>query len=225
MTKEDLLELYEARGEEGDFLSAKPLYEAALAETPNARLLSDFGYLLYCHAQRELRRAVELYERAIALEPEYDKPHYQLIVARAGLREPKLAVEMYEERLRGAPGDVRLYRFLASAYEHASDHGQALSVAEAGLALAADDAALLAIRGEAKAGLGDIEGALADWQRAVELEPDDIGALYSSAFLLERHERVAEAIDVWRKILEWNESRGHTLQTAWPKRELERLSI
>jgi Flp pilus assembly protein TadD len=54
---------------------------------------------------------------------------------------------------------------------------------------------LIAVRGEAKAGLGDAESALADWHRALELEPEDISALYSSAFLLEREGRLGEAAE------------------------------
>ena len=52
---------------------------------------------------------------------------------------------------------------------------------------------------------------------------ESIGGLYMSAFLLEREGRLAEAIDAWRSIIDWNESRGYTLQTIWPKQELERL--
>jgi hypothetical protein len=32
-------------------------------------VLNDYGYLLECHGRRELRRALELYERAIDLDP------------------------------------------------------------------------------------------------------------------------------------------------------------
>jgi tetratricopeptide (TPR) repeat protein len=223
MTMEEHLERYEALGDEADFLAARPLYEQALAEAPGARLLNDYGYLLECHGRRELRRAVELYERAIELDPGYDKPHYQLILARAGLLEPKLAVTLYEQRLADSPGELREYRFLANAYLQAGAYEQALTVVEAGLELAPDDAVLVAVRGEAKADLGDAEGALADWGRALELEPEDIGALYSSAFLLEREGRLAEAVEAWRSIIAWNESRGYVLQTVWPKQELERL--
>jgi len=92
--KQELLERYEALGEESDFLGAKPLYERAAAGEPDARVLSDYGYLLYAHARRELREAVELYERAIELDPRLDKPHYQLIGARAALEEPELAVAL-----------------------------------------------------------------------------------------------------------------------------------
>jgi tetratricopeptide (TPR) repeat protein len=97
--KEELLERYEALGEEADFLAAKPLYERALTEAADARLLNEYGYLLECHGRRELRRAVELYERAIELDPGNDKPHYQLISARAGLLEPELP----HRDLRAAP--------------------------------------------------------------------------------------------------------------------------
>jgi tetratricopeptide (TPR) repeat protein len=89
--------------------------------------------------------------------------------------------------------------------------------------LVADDAALIATRGEARAGLGDVEGALADWRRALELEPEDIGALYSSAFLFEREGRPEESAAAWQAIIDWNGARGLTLETVWPQQELERL--
>jgi tetratricopeptide (TPR) repeat protein len=223
MHKETLLERYEALGEEDDFLAAKPLYEQTLAEAPDARALNDYGYLLYAHARRELRRAVELFERAIELDAGFDKPHYQLIAARAALDEPELAVARYELRLAASPSEPREHRFLANAYLRSHAPARALETVEAGLELAADDAALVELGGEAKARLGDVEGSLADWRRAFELDTESIGGLYMSAFLLEREGRLPEAIDAWRSIIEWNESRGYTLQTAWPREELERL--
>jgi tetratricopeptide (TPR) repeat protein len=223
MDKQELLERYEALGEESDFLAAKPLYEQALAGDPDARVLNDYGYLLYAHARRQLRRAVELFERAIELEPGFDKPHYQLIVARAALEEPELAVARYEQRLAASPGEPRGHRFLAASYLRAHAYDRALEIVEAGLSFAPDDAVLVELRGEAKAGVGDTEGALADWRRSLALDEESIGGLYMSAFLLEREGRPAEAVDTWRAIIDWNESRGYTLQTVWPKQELERL--
>ena len=60
LTKEDLLARYEALGGERDFVAAHALYERVLAETSDARVLADYGYLLGSHGRRELRRAVEL---------------------------------------------------------------------------------------------------------------------------------------------------------------------
>ena len=41
MEKHELLERYEALGEENDFLAASPLYERALAESPDSHVLTD----------------------------------------------------------------------------------------------------------------------------------------------------------------------------------------
>ena len=109
------------------------------------------------------------------------------------------------------------------AYLKAHRYAAARDVVDAGLALAPDDAPLVALRGEAKAGLGDPAGALADWQRALELDPEDIGALYSSAFLLEREGRLDEAAGAWEAIVAWCEARGYLPQTVWPREELERV--
>ena len=132
-------------------------------------------------------------------------------------------MSVYEARLASNSSSVREHRFLAQAYVAAHAFAKALDVAEAGLVLAPDDASLLATRGEARAGLGDVDGALADWRLVLDLQPDDIGALYSTAFLLEREERLAEAADAWKSIVSWNEERGLELETVWPQQELDRL--
>ena len=48
--------------------------------------------------------------------------------------------------------------------------------------------------------------------------------MYSSAFLLEREGRLAEAAETWREIIDWSEARGLTLEAVWPKQELHRVS-
>src|SRR5260370_6769010 len=221
--KKDLLERYEATGDEAAYLEALPLYEQAARNGADPETLKDYGYLLECHARRLLRRAVELYERAIELDQDFDKPRYQLISARAGLQETELPIAEYEKKLEGAPDQIRWYRLVAGGYLRAHEYDRARKVVDRGLDREPDDPILVASRAEARAGMGDPEGALADWRQALELDPDHIGPLYMSAFVLERIGRRAEAIDTWQTIIDWNESRGYDLDTIWPKQELARL--
>lgn len=223
MDKEELLERYEIRGDERDFLAAKPLYEQALAEAPDAALLIGYGYLLECHARRELRRAVEQYRRAVALEPGADKARYQLIGALAALFDTDEMIALYREGVAAAPRDIRQYRLLTQAYLAAGKREEARAVIDRGLELAPNDRALIAQRGEAKAAGRDPEGALADWRRALELDDSDIWPLFSSAFLLEREGRLDEALAAWRSIVEWNDVRGYHLAAEYPQSELERV--
>jgi Flp pilus assembly protein TadD len=197
--RRELLERYEAFGEEADYLAAKPLNESAAAETTDPQLLRDYVYLLFSHARYEMRRAVEQYKRAIELDPDDEKVHYQLIFAMATLGDADDMLAIYRERHVAAPTELRENRLLASAYLAAREFESAHAVAAGGLELAPDDPALLALRGDAKAGTGDPEGAMADWRRALELDGEDIGPLYSSAFLLEREGQLAEAADAWER--------------------------
>jgi tetratricopeptide (TPR) repeat protein len=228
MDKDELLERYEAIGEESDFLAARPLFERDLRDQerrgqPDPLLLRQYGYLLECHGRLTIRRAVEQYERAIALDPDADKVQYQWISAKASLHEQEDVIAVYRKRVAASPGSARDLRFLARAYLSAGDIDAAAEVIGAGLALASDDWSLTADRGEVRAARGDAEGALADWRRAHELDPEDLSTIYSSAFLLEREGRLAEAAEAWRYILEFNTAHGWELTAIWPRQELERL--
>lgn len=219
MDRHELLERYEALGDERDFLEARASYEQA---EPGARTFLEHGYLLECHGRNEIRRAAALYEQAIALDPDADEPHYHLISALAALFDVGDAISAYERRLAASP-DVRSHYFLAQAYLAAHRYEDAADVVACGLALRPDDRTLIAQRGEARAGAGDVEAALADWRRAIELGPENIGPLFSTAFLLERIGRFDEAIAAWESIVGWHVERGDDLHVGWPRRELERL--
>ena len=78
-------------------------------------------------------------------------------------------------------------------------------------------------RGEVKAHRGDPGGALADWRRAHELDPENFAPVYASAFLLEREGRLAEAAEAWRQIVDFATERGWELTAAWPRQELQRV--
>ena len=233
MDKDELLERYEALGAEDDFLVAKPLFEAeiqrreqrvgGLLGPEDALLLRQYGYLLECHGRLAIRRAIEQYEQAIALDPAADKVRYQWIGAKASLGEAETAVDVYRQRVAVSPGDVRELRLLADAYLADNDFGAAKEVIDTGLALAPDDPALIYDRGVLKARHRDVEGALADWRRGHELNPEAFDSVYASAFLLEREGRLAEAAEAWRHIIDSAAERGWELTAAWPRQELRRV--
>jgi tetratricopeptide (TPR) repeat protein len=125
--------------------------------------------------------------------------------------------------LAASPGNLDSHRLLAAAYLAGHQYEQAQRVIEAGLALAPNDSQLIEDRGDVRAGAGDPDGALADWRRSLELDPEKLLSVYSSAFLLGREGRTEEAMDAWRSIIGWSEAWGYSLDTVWPKQELERL--
>ncbi|HEV2027301.1 MAG TPA: tetratricopeptide repeat protein [Candidatus Dormibacteraeota bacterium] len=222
--KSDLLERYEATGDEAAYLEALPLYEQAAASGGDVGDLLGYGYLLQCRGRDLLKLAITQYERAIALDPADDKPRYQLISARAALGDVDREISVYLDRLAAEPKSVREHRLLATAYLASREYDRALEVIDRGLALAPNDRRLIDCRAEARS-RRDPEGALADWRRALELDSDDIGPLYMSAFLLERLGRLEESIDTWQAIIDWNEARGYKLQTKWPMKEVKRLEL
>jgi len=220
-----LVSEYEALGPrpggESAYAEGMRAYQQLLAEHPeDARLHLEYGYLQDCHGRNSIRAAAGCYERAIELDPGWDKPHYQLISAWLTLHESERVIELYKKRLAASPDQIREYRFLAGAYLGSGALDEAGKVIAAGRKLEPDDDWLL----DAEAGLLDASGrreeALAAWRTLKLRNPEDHRPYYMSAFALEALGRYREAAAEWRHIISWLETHDMPLQTTWPKEML-----
>jgi len=226
MDKEELLLRYECEGGEELYAEARPLFEAALADTPaDARLLNAYGYLLECHGRRMIRAAAGYYQRAIDADPDWAKPRFQQIGALSALRDASEVIPRYEARLAESPGDASTYHLLALAYFYDHDHPAAARVVAAGLERFPADPGLIEQQGDLYEATGRPGDALAWWRRAAQAAPDDYGVSmhFSAAFLLERLGRLAEAAGEWRFIIGWCEDHDATIEATWPRQMLQRI--
>ena len=221
-----LMNEYEALGSrpggESAYTEAMTAYEQLLGEQPeDARLHLEYGYLQECHGRNSIRAAVARYERAIELDPGWDKPNYQLILARQALHESERVIDLYKNRLAAAPDQIREYRFLASAYVSSGALDEAGQVIAAGRRLEPDDDGLLATEAEFLDASGRREEALAVWRTLKERDPEDLSPYYMSAFSLEALGRYQESAAEWRHIIDWLEEHDMAVHTTWPREMLE----
>jgi tetratricopeptide (TPR) repeat protein len=193
-----LMNEYEALGArpggESAYAEAMTIYQQLLGEHPDdARLHLEYGYLQECNGRNLIRAAAGCYERAIELDPGWDKPHDQLIFARSALHESERVIELYKQRLAAAPDQIREYRFLAGAYLRSGALDEASRVIAAGRKLEPDDDMLLAAEAELLDASGRREEALAAWRTLKQRDPDDLSPYFMSAFTLEALGRYQEA--------------------------------
>jgi tetratricopeptide (TPR) repeat protein len=208
-------------GGEPAYAEAMTAYQQLLAEHPDdARLHQEYGYLQECHGRNLIRAAAGRYERAIELDPGWDKPHYQLIFAYSALHESERVIELYKKRLATSPDQIREYRFLANAYLRSGALEEAGTVIAAGRKLEPDDDTLLATEAELLDASGRPEEALAAWRTLKQRDPEDLSPYFMSALTLEALGRYQEAAAEWRHIISTLEADGDTVHTTWPKEML-----
>ena len=208
-------------GGEPAYTEAVIAYQQLLAEHPDdATLHQEYGYLQECHGRNLIRAAAACYERAIELDPDWDKPHYQLIFAYSGLHESERVIDLYKRRLTAAPDQIREYRFLANAYLRAGALEEAGKVIAAGRKLEPDDGTLLGIEAEVLDASGRREEALAAWRRLKHRDSGDLSPYFMSAFTLEALGRYREAAAEWRHIISTLEADDNSVHTTWPKEML-----
>jgi tetratricopeptide (TPR) repeat protein len=200
-------------------------YQQLLAEHPDdATLHQEYGYLQECKGRNLIRAAAACYERAIELDPGWDKPHYQLIFARAGLAESERVIELYKRRLAAGPDQIREYRFLASAYLRAGALDEAGKVTAAGRKLEPDDDMLAA----AEAELLDASGCREAGADGVE-QAEGPPSRRPQPLLHERvHPGSARPLPGspagWRHIISWLKAHNDAVHTTWPKEMLEQVA-
>jgi len=125
---------------------------------------------------QRLAAAMEHYERALAIEPDYPEAHYGMGLALVRLGRPAEAVDRYRKALELRPDYADAWAAVGAAMAEQRQLDAAASHLRRALELEPDHAMAHNNLGSVLAMQGDVAAAERHFARAVELDPDDASA-------------------------------------------------
>ncbi|MDF2686540.1 MAG: TPR-domain containing protein [Clostridia bacterium] len=220
---------YESSGKLEDYIAANEAYGKLI----NSGMYTNddliwYAYLQDCHSSYYVKKAIELYNKAIDEgknnhDASYYKAHCQLIVLLAKNNRSHESIERYKQMVRDEPGNWRAYQILSNAYFWAKQYDDAWLAIEAAMKFEPNNAGLLSEAGYVLKALGRYDEAIKLYDKSLALDNNDAGSLYGKACLYMDTNRNKEAITAWEDVVTWLEAHGYSVETDWPKREIEKL--
>ena len=186
-----------ARGEPGEALRLIGAAMAARAPTP--RILFDLG--LAFNALNQHQKALDSFDLAIQLQPDFFEAHGNRGAMLAALGQHGDAIESYRKALAIRPDFADAHCNLGSALTQLQRYDEALASLDRALALRADYPDALYNRGNALKPLQRYEEALASYDRAIALQPNHADAHNNRGQVLRELERYDEALASYDRAL------------------------
>jgi len=140
-------------------------------------------------------KAIEDYNKAIALNPEDAMAYYNRGTAYAKLKKHEEAIEDYNKAIALDPEYAMAYNNRGNAYNELKKHEKAIEDYNKAIALNPEDAMGYYNRGNAYDGLKKHEEAIEDYNKAIALDPEDAMAYYNRGIAydgLKKHEKAIE---------------------------------
>jgi protein O-mannosyl-transferase len=159
---------------------------------------------------------ITLFEKAIALKPDYTDAHINLGNALLNTGHPGAAVPHFEAALKLEPANVNAHYNLALSLGSLGQPDAAVAHFRAALAAQPDDPDTNYHLGCALYERGDIAGAITSLQKAVRLRPTDADAHYRLGLALFDARQVAASVAAWERALALQPSHvGAAESLAW----------
>ena len=137
------------------------------------------GYLTQEYKKNALETAIDAYDEAIRLKPDYTEAYNNRGIAKNNLGQYEEALADYDEAIRLKPDNTEAYDNRGIAKNNLGRHEEAIADHDEAVRLKSNNAKAFSNRGNAKSDLGRYEAALADYDEAVRLEPDSAVAYFN----------------------------------------------
>ncbi|MEZ2280542.1 MAG: tetratricopeptide repeat protein [Microcoleus sp.] len=184
------------------------LDEAAFHYRQALDLKPDWPELYYnlgnvVHKQGNLLGAIDCYQQAIALKPNYVLALYNLAVVLAENNQLEAAIDSYRQVIALQPDYIDAYNNLGCTLVKQDRIPEAREIYEAGLAIQPDSASLYNNLGQVLLDKNP-DGAIAAYQRAIELEPDLVLAHYNLGKAWQIQGEHSAAVACFDRVVELN---------------------
>lgn len=215
-----LLAVYEASGRSEDFLAAEQEFARMSASDLTADDLRSWGVLYHYMMKHSAIQAQQKLEQAMrhpdVTEQVYSSAAQQKIALHCDQGKGHEEATRYDQALAADPNDYRLCLLCTAAHEFAGEYEKALDVAIKGIDRFPDKAALHVHTGDICRTLHRYEEAFAHWQKALQLDPSFLDAVYSMGFCYEDLEQYPEAYKVWNALVAELDRRGLIIERELP---------
>jgi serine/threonine protein kinase/tetratricopeptide (TPR) repeat protein len=181
-------------------VEARACYTTAIALWPEFPWAYFNRGLVYLR-QNDFRNAAADFDRVAGMRPDFAETYINRAVARQGVKDYPAAIADLTHALElGAP-HTRIYFMRARVRELAGDREAARTDLAEGLRRDPTDEKSWIARGIAKLSR-DLPGALADFQKAAELNPRSLAALQNQAHVLSKLGRNQDAVRILDQVVE-----------------------
>ncbi|WP_377476924.1 MAG: tetratricopeptide repeat protein [Microcoleus anatoxicus] len=155
------------------------------------------------HKQGNLLGAIDCYQQAIALKPNYVLAFYNLAVVLAENNQLEAAIDSYRQVIALQPDYIDAYNNLGCTLVKHDRFPEAREIYQAGLAIQPDSASLYNNLGQVLLDKNP-DGAIAAYQRAIELEPDLVLAHYNLGKAWQIQGEHSAAVACFDRVVELN---------------------
>jgi tetratricopeptide (TPR) repeat protein len=151
-----------------------------------------------------LQEAIEQYEQALRIEPDYGEPHNNLGVALVHRGRLEEGIEHFEQALRLNPDYAEAHCNLAVALAQTDKIKEAIAHFEQALRIKPDYTEAHNGLGAALFTQGRVQEAITHYKEALRLNPDYAEAHYNLGIALAQVRRLPEAMEHWEEALRIN---------------------
>ena len=168
--------------------------------------------------QGKLEEAIEAYNKAITIKPDYADAYYNMGNALKEQGKLEEAIEAYNKAIAIKPDYVQAYKNTGNILKMQGNLNQAVEIYNKAIAIKPNYAEAYYNLGIALKEQDKLEEAIEAYNKAIIIKPDYADAHYNSSFALLNSGRLKEGLDAyeWRwKTAQCNSPRRHFLQPLW----------